>query len=320
MDKNLNLNIIIKEIKNSIKEIVATISLIAFITLIYLLFIHPPLFKDSVIVSHHGNTFDAQSSGEFSLNSLGIAIPGSSVTKTPASEVVLQVLKSDSFSKKILKRNFFNPETKIDMPLYKIIFKGSDKLTDAEFLHLANKRFTEKMYEVSKHRMTSLITISVETNNAQLTYDILNEIIIMLNEHLNFLQKNTAIQKTDFIFQRLEKGKQELEKIEKKYVEFQNENKSISQSPALNIERKAIERDLNIYTSLVSMLLQKLETTQLEVYNEVHEVLILEEAEVLPIKTNRRIFIMIGSILFGIVLSLFYVMYKLIFTRNYKII
>ena len=59
-------------------------------------------------------------------------------------------------------------------------------------------------------------------------------------------------------------------------------------------------------------MLYHVETTQLEVFDEVHEVLILEQAEVLPIKTNRRMPILILSMIFSIILSLSYVMYQLI--------
>ena len=144
------------------------------------------------------------------------------------------------------------------IPLYKIIYDGSEKLSDEEFLHIENKKFTKSMFEISKDRLTSVITLSVETKDAQLTYDILSEIVVQLNHDLNKLQKETATQKTNYIRERLEEAKNDLSVIEAKYVNFQNENKLISQSPSFIIQRKTIERDLNIQTSLVSMLLQQI--------------------------------------------------------------
>lgn len=320
IDKNISLNIIITEIKKNFKKLFFIVFMITSLTLIYLLFFHPKLYKDSITIIHHGNNFSSQSSGFNLMNPLGFALGGSDFLKTPASEVVTSVLKSDKFSKKLLKKDFLDHKTNQKIPLYKIIHEGSEKLSEEEFIHLANKKFKNSIFEVSKDRLTSIINLSVETNDAHLTNDILKEIVFQLNQDLNKLQKETAAQKTNFILQRLENAKNDLLSIEAKYINFQNENKSISQSPSLLIQRKSIERDLNIQTSLVTMLLQQLETTQLEVYDEVHEVLVLEDAEVLPIKTNRRMPILILSVIFSIILSLSYVMYQLIFNKRNKVL
>lgn len=319
IDKNISLNTIIAEIKKNFKKLFFIMFTVVSLTLIYLLFFHPKLYKDSITIIHHGNNFSSQTSGFNLMNPIGLAIGGSDFAKTPASEVVTNVLKSDKFSKKLLKKDFLDFETNQKIPLYKIIYDGSEKLSEQEFIHLANKKFKNSIFEVSKDRLTSIITLSIETSDAQLTYNILNEIVFQLNQDLNKLQKETASQKTNFIVQRVENAKSDLSIIEAKYINFQNENKSISQSPSLLIQRQSIERDLNIQTSLVSMLLQQLETTQLEVYDEVHEVLVLEEAEILPIKTNRRMPILILSIILSITLSIFYAMYQLIFNKNNKV-
>ena len=257
-DKNISLNSIYIEIKNNFFKLLSIVFTITFITLIYLLFFHPKLYKDSVVIVHHGSNFSSQSSGFNLMSPLGIAFGGSDFTKTPSSEVVANVLKSHTFSKKLLKKEFLDYQTNEIIPLYKIIYDGSEKLSDEEFLHIANKKFTKSMFEISKDRLTSVITLSVETKDAQLTYDILSEIVVQLNHDLNKLQKETSnSKKTNYIRERLEEAKNDLSVIEAKYVNFQNENKLISQSPSFIIQRKTIERDLNIQTSLVSMLLQQ---------------------------------------------------------------
>jgi hypothetical protein len=48
--------------------------------------------------------------------------------------------------------------------------------------------------------------------------------------------------------------------------------------------------------------------TQLDLYDEINEVLIVNEPEVMPFRSNRRIFLLIGSIFAGFFISLTYVL------------
>ena len=54
-----------------------------------------------------------------------------------------------------------------------------------------------------------------------------------------------------------------------------------------------------MHSQVVSMLMQQLEMTQLALYDEINEVLIVNEPEVMPFRSNRRIFLLIGSIFAG---------------------
>ena len=60
-DKNISLNSIYIEIKNNFFKLLSIVFTITFITLIYLLFFHPKLYKDSVVIVHHGSNFSSQS-------------------------------------------------------------------------------------------------------------------------------------------------------------------------------------------------------------------------------------------------------------------
>ena len=95
-------------------------------------------------------------------------------------------------------------------------------------------------------------------------------------------------------------------------IEFKNKNQLMTQSPLLKIKEQAIERDLNISNSLVLMLMQQLEMTQLDLYDEMNELMVINQPEVMPFRTNRRIFLLIGSVIAGLVFSMSYIMTRLL--------
>ena len=60
----------------------------------------------------------SQSSGLMS--SLGISLPTSS-SSTPSAEVIIQILKSNSFSRSLMEKEFFLTPLDKKVPLYQII-------------------------------------------------------------------------------------------------------------------------------------------------------------------------------------------------------
>ena len=155
---------------------------------------------------------------------------------------------------------------------------------------------------VDKNRLTNVINISIHTVDAQLSYDIIIDAISLLNQTFNSIEKEKALEKSIFINDRLAAEKQLLV-VENKYIEFRNNNQSI-QSPLLSIKEDSIKRELEMHSQVVSMLMQQLEMTQLDLYDEINEVLIVNEPEVMPFRSNRRIFLLIGSIFAGFFISL----------------
>ena len=65
-------------------------------------------------------------------------------------------------------------------------------------------------------------------------------------------------------------------------------------------------------TTLVSMFMQQLEMTQLDLYDEMNEVLVINQPAITPYRSNRRIFLLIGSVIAGLALSISYIMSTLL--------
>tara|TARA_X000000368_G_scaffold402024_1_gene375499 strand:+ start:4656 stop:5609 length:954 start_codon:yes stop_codon:yes gene_type:complete len=317
MDQNLNIEEFINAIKDNITNIFKIIFLTISISLAYLLFFYPPIFKSVVTVVHSGNSMQQNAQASGIMSSLGVTIPsGGSSTAPP--EIVLQILKSDSFSRSLVQKKFFSEKLNLEMPLYQIILDDININDGNEYLFEASKVFRQDMFSVDKERMTNVINFVVSTSEAQLSRDIALEALSLLNNSFNAIEKEKAMQKSLFIESRLKSEKEKLKKIEDIYIEFKTKNQSMDQSALLKIKEKSIERELTISTSLVSMLMQQLEMTQLDLYDEINEVMVINEPVVMPYRSNRRIFLLIGSAIAGIILSISYVMSTLLLKSRDK--
>ena len=317
MDQNLNIEEFINAIKDNITNIFKIIFLTISISLAYLLFFYPPIFKSVVTVVHSGNSMQQNAQASGIMSSLGVTIPsGGSSTAPP--EIVLQILKSDSFSRSLVQKKFFSKKLNLEMPLYQIILDDININDGNEYLFEASKVFRQDMFSVDKERMTNVINFVVSTSEAQLSRDIALEALSLLNNSFNAIEKEKAMQKSLFIESRLKSEKEKLKKIEDIYIEFKTKNQSMDQSALLKIKEKSIERELTISTSLVSMLMQQLEMTQLDLYDEINEVMVINEPVVMPYRSNRRIFLLIGSAIAGIILSISYVMSTLLLKSRDK--
>ena len=60
------------------------------------------------------------------------------------------------------------------------------------------------------------------------------------------------------------------------------------------------------------MFMQQLEMTQLDLYDEINEVMVINHPEVMPYRSNRRLFLLIGSVIAGLALSISYIISTLL--------
>lgn len=314
MDLNLSIKQIFEEAKRTFKKSIILVSSFLTFSLIYLLFFYPPIFQSSATLVYSGS-LSASMSPESSLNALGISLPG--VSGTPNPEIIVQILNSDSFARKIVQEEFFSEKYSREIPLYKIILDDLEIEKTDTHLFEAKKSFKNSMLFVSKERLSNVISIVVESNESQLSYDIANRALDLLDEIFNSKEQQKANQKAEFILSRLKSEKQRLNDIEEEYIQFQNNNKSINQSPLLKMKEKSIERDLLVTTNVVSMLMQQLELNKIALYDELSEVMVISEPEMSPFRSNRRIFLLIGSLFASLALAGFELL-RVIIINNKK--
>ena len=313
MDKDINISTVFLAIKDNLRQIIAINCFVVGLSLVYLLFFYPPIFASSATLVHFGNDME-QSQGSGLISSLGLSVPPMGASTAPA-EVVIQILKSNTLANKVLSQNFYSENFQKEIPLFKILLDDQTIDNNNKFMYAAKKFFREEVLVVEKNRMTNVINLTVTTSEAQLSYNVALSTVNFLNETYNDIERKKAIQKEKFINERLIVENQALINVEKEYINFKDKNKSI-QSPSLMLKERALQRDVELHTMILSTLKQQLEMTKLDLYDEMNEILIISEPEISPHRDNRRLFVLLFCIGMGLFLSASYVLSRIVFNNN----
>jgi len=313
MDKNINISTVLLAVKSNLTQIITINCFVVGLSLVYLLFFYPPTFVSSVTLVHFGNDMKP-SQGSGLMSSLGLSVPSAGASTAPA-EVVMQILQSNTLANKILSRNFYSENFQKEIPLFKILLNDETIDKNNESIFEAKKFFKTKVLQVEKNRMTNVMNLTVTTNGAELSHNIALSVVHLLNETYNDIERKKAMQKESFIKERLVDENQVLINVEKEYINFKDQNKSV-QSPSLILKERALQREVEMHTAMLSTLKQQLEMTKLDLYDEMNEILIVSEPEIPPYRSNRRIYLLLFSVVLGLLLSASYVMSKIAFRDN----
>ena len=127
-----------------------------------------------------------------------------------------------------------------------------------------------------------------------------------------FFKTQTTNEKVNFIEERINSVKIDLDISEKKLKEFNEKNRQIS-SPALELAQERLSRDLDVQRGIYLTLKQQLELAKIEQIQEVSIVQILDRPVIPLAPSNKNTFLaVILSFILGICFSI-----TIAFTRSY---
>ena len=164
--------------------------------------------------------------------------------------------------------------------------------------------FTKKKLASSishkEERLSNLHTIKVTVRRndslaKQIASAIYNSTISYSNEIIN----TKAIEKRDFINDRVKQVREDLENYENEMIMFLNNNKNLD-SPNLLIQRGRIERNIILHTQLLANLSDQLELSKIDAKDSTSSLFLLDKAAVsdtkagiAPLKAVISIFIVV---------------------------
>lgn len=280
------------------KKIFFLTILFAFIGIFYAYVIKVPKFISisKIMSSSSGDSPTSQAIGLAS--QFGLSLP--SLNSEPK-WVYAEIIKSRSLAKKIISKSFQTEKYSSKEPLFKILLNNlSDepiKLKSAE--NEAIDIFLESV-GVSEDLRTSIITLSVESFEPKLASDINNAIISELDFHQQAYNKEKTSKTRKFIEERIRDTEQELMRAENSLKTFMDRNRRIENSPALQLEKQRLNREVVVLTGVFTTLKQQLETTKIEEVKDSDYVIIIDDPNepLSSSKPNRR-FIVIIFTFFG---------------------
>ena len=232
-------------------------------------------------------------------------------------DMIPEVIYSRDFLNQILEKEFYyDGEMK---KLYLIGYKERrGKKLDPSLLKLdARKELSSNIF-VSKNLNNPMITISVASNNQQLSFDIANSILQQLETVLTNFQLDRISEKIKVINNQIGSSSKELKVLEEDLRKFRVNNSNILQSPTLRMQESTKLRDILAVSNTYSSLKVELELTKVK-YFEKANVLQVIDAPNLPLrKSSPRLRFMLIKLIFTFsFITLFYIYFSLLRDSNF---
>jgi len=165
------------------------------------------------------------------------------------------------------------------------------------------------MIEVSEDIKTAILTLTVNASEPNLASEINKVLIEELDAHQRKYNKVKTSDTKQFIEERIIDTEKELIAAEEDLKVFMDRNRRIENSPALQLGKQRLGREVAVLTGVFTTLKQQLETTKIEEVKESNYVVVLDppEAPLVRSKPNKKLMVILAGILgigLGVVISL----------------
>jgi len=300
---------------NHIKPLILVSLLSGLLTCIAVFFIVRPVYTSTAKVLPIGEKGNSFSDMAGMATQLGLSLPMNMGNEIPWDEMFPEIVKSENLKENILTQQFNSDKYGIDQSLNTII-ENEYKLSD-EPNHIRNKMSLDKLNElinVSKSRLSPIVTINVDFFEPQLAGDILSAVIQESGKALIKLKSKQISEKRKFIEERISEVFESLKMSEVALKDFQESNRKPDRSPALKLEESRLEREVTLHNSLYVTLKSQFENVKIE---EVEESAMIQvvDGPIVPFRlTKPKRFL---SIVFAMAITffgLFFIFYLKDFT------
>jgi uncharacterized protein involved in exopolysaccharide biosynthesis len=130
---------------------------------------------------------------------------------------------------------------------------------------------------VSESKKTGLITVSVLSEEPRLSKEIVAFIADALIKYINQVQLKQASENRQFIEERIKETEAQLNESEETLKRFREDNRSIKDSPELQLELERLMRDVEVNQQVYITLKQQYEIARIEEVKEAPIVNVLDE-------------------------------------------
>ena len=304
-EDTISLTDIMLTLARHLKVIIITPTILCTLTIIYVLFFAKPVYTSTAkIMSSSSGGGVSQAAGLAA--QFGIAIPtGQSEPKW----VYPEIIKSRTLARAVLRQKFDTNEFGPQKPLLQILTYGNDEPEfNLDTLEIMGVNNLLKMIEVSEDIKTAILTLNINASEPILAAEINKVLIEELDAHQRKYNKAKTSDTKQFIEERIIDTEKELMASEEDLKVFMDRNRRIENSPALQLEKQRLGREVTVLTGVFTTLKQQLETTKIEEVKESDYVIVLDSPEV-PLqrsKPNKKLMVILAGLLgigFGIVLA-----------------
>lgn len=280
------------------KRIVAITGSFILLGIIYAFLIATPMFRSITTLYPVGQEKGSNSQLQVLAAQFGVGglVPSNSYN-------IPDIVRSRRIKKKILEKTWTTTKEP-DKQIY--LYDYWD--IDGDNLLIKKEMAIEKLSElisVSKDDETELITISILTEDPQLSADIVNYIGFTVTKYIREAQQEQGMKNRMFIESRLIETKNDLSIAEEALKDFRERNRVITKTAELQLEYARLQRDITIKQEIYITLEKQKELAMIEETKDTPIVNVLDAGEK-PIKKAKpkRLVILIIYMVIGLLIAI----------------
>lgn len=291
------------------KKTILTFNLVVLIlSVVFLFFIKKPYYNATVsILPEYGSK-----SGLMNQLSGLAAIAGINVGEAAPTEIYQNLIKSEQVISNVIYAKYKTEKFRDSVNLIQYFEIQSDESNPElknrkEFLSLYDLLTGQKL-STEIDRLTKILSVSVEMPEPQLAADVANKITESLDLYIRTQRKSFATEQIYYLEKRIKEVSDSLISAEEALKRFREQNRIVSQSPALLLEQGRLMRNVEILQTVYIELNKQIELAKIEQIRDA-PVLNIKEYAKNPVQKAgpRRLSSMIQIMIFSLLLSLVYV-------------
>ncbi|MEP0860865.1 MAG: hypothetical protein HRF52_05455 [Ignavibacterium sp.] len=296
---------------NNKKTLIVFNTLILIISIVFLFFIKKPYFNSTVsILPEYGSK-----SGLMNQLSGLAAIAGINVGEAAPTEIYQNLIKSEQVLSNVIYSRYKTEKFRDSVNLIQYFEIESDEKNPeiknrTEFLN-AYKLLSEEKLSTDIDRLTKILSISVTMPEAQLAADVANKIAESLDLYIRTQRKSFATEQIFYLEKRIKEVSDSLTSAEEALKKFREQNRIVSQSPALLLEQGRLMRNVEILQTVFIELNKQIELAKVEQIRDA-PVLNIKEYAKNPIEKAgpKRLSSIIQIMFVSLAISLLYVIFS----------
>ncbi|HUI30649.1 MAG TPA: hypothetical protein VLX91_10560 [Candidatus Acidoferrales bacterium] len=175
-----------------------------------------------------------------------------------------------------------------------------------EFRSLVETRITTDL-----DRMTNILAVSVRMPEANLSSDVVNNIVNSLDSYIRTKRKSFATDQMEYIERRMTQVKDSLTDAENRLTNFREQNRLVMQSPELLLEQSRLTRNVEILDAVFLELSKQHELAKIDQIKDTPVVNITDYAKNPIVKAGpRRLSLLVTILLLSGLFSGLYFMFR----------
>ena len=282
--------------------------------MLYASFISKPKFESIATILPVSNS-NSSSLTSFA-SQFGVKVGNTDVSSLADASLYPDIIKSRRRASIIIFENFNSTEYGDNTKLINILNNTPNAKSWSDFdKNIAIEKFLKKI-SITKLKKSSLMNLKVQTEESSLSNQVIHSIIKNLSSLLKVFKVSEVKEKKEFINNRILEVEKTLIIGEDNLRRFREQNRNISFSPALLLEEERHQRLIEVQKEIYITLKSELEMTQIDEYDSISLVQVLDEPVSLGNSSLGMIAIVIIYSLTGVVFGVLLILLSGWFREN----